>query len=328
MKTIVYSTKIVEKDLLISANHNKHDMVLIADDLNVSTTNLAAGKDAVVVFTSDDLAAPVIHKLSEIGVKYIVTRSAGTDHIDKEAAKKFGIKVANLPSYSPEAVAELGVALALTLSRQLIRADKQCRHFNFCLDRLVGFNFHGKTVGLVGLGHIGSATASIYNGLGCKVLGHDILHKNIKNVTMVDLQTLFRSSDIISLHTPLSPLTRHLINETSLLEMKDGVMIINTARGDLIDTKAALEALKSGKIGYLGLDVYEFEKGLFFEDHEVDGVRDALLSELMKFPNVLISPHQGFLTHEALKEIAMQTINILDRWDQQLTAPTIKNIEK
>jgi D-lactate dehydrogenase len=327
MKTIVYSTKIVEKALLISANHNKHDMVLTAEELNVDTSSYAAGKVAVVVFTNDDLAAPVIHKLSELGVKYIITRSVGTDHIDMEAAKTLGIKVANLPIYSPEAVAEHGVALALTLSRRLIRADKQCRHFNFNLDHLVGFNFQGKTVGLVGLGHIGAATASIYNGFGCKVIGYDIEPKNIKDVKMVDLHTLFHNSDIISLHSSLTIDTRHLINEETLLEMKDGVMIINTARGDLIKTKAALEALKNGKIGYLGLDVYEFEKGLFFEDHEVDGVRDALLSELMKYPNVLISPHQGFLTHEALQEIALQTINILDRWDQEQTPFKIKHYE-
>lgn len=318
MKAIVYSTKSVEKDLLIKANNNKHDITLISNALNTETSCYAKEKDAVVVFTSDDVNAPVINKLSALGIKYIITRSVGTDHIDKETAKKLGIEVANIPAYSPQAIAEHTVALALALSRHLIQANQQCRHFNFCLDHLTGFNFYGKTVGLIGLGHIGTATASIFNGLGCKVMGYDIQPHHIKNVEFVDLPTLYRESDIISLHTPLTPDTRHLINEATLLQMKNGVMIINTARGDLIKTTAALDALKSGKIGYLGLDVYEYEKGLFFEDHEADEVRDALLSKLMNYPNVLISPHQAFLTKEALEEIATQTINILDRWHQEL----------
>ncbi|MCX2452391.1 2-hydroxyacid dehydrogenase [Pedobacter sp. PLR] len=315
MKAIFYSTKSVEKDLLIKANHNKHEITLISNALNTETSCHSKEKDAVIVFTSDDVTAPVIHKLSALGVKYILTRSVGTDHIDLEAAKKLGIKVANIPVYSPQAIAEHTLALALALSRHLIQADQQCRQFNFCLDHLTGFNFYKKTVGLVGLGHVGTATASIFNGLGCKVLGYDIQSPDIKNVEMVDLDTLFRTSDVISLHIPLNPDTRHLINEATLLKMKNGVMIINTARGDLIKTSAVLDALKSGKIGYLGLDVYEYEKGLFFEDHEADEVRDALFSELMNYPNVLISPHQAFLTKESLEEIATHTINILDSWD-------------
>jgi D-lactate dehydrogenase len=319
MKAIFYSTKLVEKDLLIKANKEKHDITLISNTLNIQTACRAKEKDVVVVFTSDDVSASVLHKLSDLGVKYIITRSVGTDHIDTDTAKKLGIKTANIPAYSPQAIAEHAVALALALSRHLIQANQQCRHFNFCLDHLVGFNFYRKTVGLIGLGNIGTATASIFNGLGCRVLGYDIDRKNINNVEFVDLDTIYRESDIISLHTPLTPDTKYLINKVTLLKMKDGVMIINTARGDLIKTTAALDALKSGKIGYLGLDVYEYERGLFFEDHETDEFRDDLFSRLMKHPNVLISPHQAFLTKEALAEIANQTIGILDSWCRNST---------
>lgn len=317
MKAIFYSTKSVERDLLIKANNKKHDITLISNVLNTDTCNYAKDKDAVIVFTSDDVSAEVISKLSALGVIYIATRSVGTDHIDKEAAKKLGIKVANIPAYSPQAIAEHAVALALALSRHLIQANQQCRQFNFSLDHLTGFNFYGKTVGLIGLGHIGTATATIFSGFGCKVLGYDIQPQEIKNVELVDLDTLYRESDIISLHIPLTPYTNHLINEATLVKMKNGVMIINTARGNLIKTTAVLEALKSGKIGYLGLDVYEYEKGLYFENHDVDEIRDPLLSELMNYPNVLISPHQAFLTKEALEEIAIQTIKILDQWCEE-----------
>lgn len=326
MKAIIYSAKSVEKDLLIKANKEKHDLSFVSATLNTDTSCYAKEKDAVIVFTSDDVTAPVINKLSALGVKYIVTRSVGTDHIDRPAALKQGIKVANIPAYAPQAIAEHAVALALALSRHLVLANQQCHQFNFSLDHLTGFNFFGKTVGIIGLGRIGTATASIFNGLGCRVLGYDIEQKKITDVEFVDLDTLYRESDIISLHIPLTPDTVHFISETSLKKMKDGVMLINTARGDLIKTTAVLDALKSKKIGFLGLDVYEYEKGLFFEDHEADDVRDALFSELMRYPNVLISPHQAFLTKEALEEIATQTIAILNRWSKTTENVKIKAI--
>lgn len=314
MKVIFYSTKPAEKELIIKANKKKHDITFISATLNTETCKNAKEKDAVIVFTNDEVTASVIFQLSALGVKYIITRSVGTDHIDQETAKKYGIEVASIPAYSPQAIAEHAVALTLALSRHLIQADQQCREFNFSLDHLTGFNLYGKTVGLIGLGHVGTAIASIFHGLGCKILGYDILPKKVKYVKFVDLDTIYHQSDIISIHTPLTSDTRHLINEETILKMKTGVMIINTARGDIIKTTAVLAALKSGKIGYLGLDVYEYEKGLFFKDHEADGIRDALLSELMSYPNVLISPHQAFLTKEALEEIATRTINILDHW--------------
>lgn len=316
MKAIFYSTKEVEKMLVVKANKKKHEITFISDTLNSDTACSAAGNDAVVVFTNDDVTAPVVNKLAALGIKYIATRSVGTDHIDKVAAEQHGIKVSNIPAYSPQAIAEHAVALALALSRNLLIAHNRCHHYNFNLNGLTGFNFYGKTVGLIGLGHIGTAAAAIFNGLGCNVLGYDINPQNIANVTIVDLDTLYKESAVISLHVPLTAETKHIINASSIRKMKKGVMIINTARGGLIKTTDVLAGLKKGKIGYLGLDVYEFEKGLFFEDHEVDQVRDPLLSELMRYPNVLVTPHQAFLTHEALEEIAAQTIRILNSWDR------------
>lgn len=319
MKAIFYSTKEIEKDLMTKANKKRHEITFISKALDSDTVSYAAGNDAVVVFTNDNVAAPVVKKLAALGIKYIATRSVGTDHIDKEAAEREGIKVSNIPTYSPHAIAEHAVALAMVLSRHLIKANQQCHRYNFSLAGLTGFNFHGKTVGLIGLGHAGAATAAIFNGLGCRILGYDVKPQNINHVKMVGLDYLYKHSDIISLHLPLTPETEHLINAASIRKMKKGVMIINTARGGIIKTRDALDGLRKGKIGYLGLDVYEFEKGLFFEDHEDDRVRDPILCELMKYSNVVITPHQSFLTSEALQEIATKTIRILNRWERKMT---------
>lgn len=318
MKVVAYSIKPFEKEFLIRANQKKHDITLISNSLDIDTAAFAAGKDAVVIFTADDASAPVINKLADLGVKFITTRSAGTDHIDKEAAEKCGIKLANVPSYSPEAIAEHTVALVLALNRKLIKASEHGRNFDFRNDELIGFNLHGKTIGLIGVGQIGLAAAAVFKGFGCQVLGYDIDVKHAHDhVPFVSLEELLSRSDIISLHAPLTEKSRGMINKATIKQMKDGVMIINTARGALIRTSDALEALSSGKIGYLGLDVYEFEKGLFFEDHESDQKKDELLKQLMTHPNVLITPHQGYLTVEALEEIALQTIKNLDLWQQE-----------
>ncbi|MFB9843598.1 2-hydroxyacid dehydrogenase [Mucilaginibacter ginsenosidivorans] len=318
MKVVAYSIKPFEKEFLARANQKKHDITLISNPLGPETASFAAGKDAVLVFTNDDVSAGVIDKLADFGVKYIATRSSGTDHIDKGAAEKRGIRLANVPAYSPEAIAEHAVALALALNRKLIKADEQSHNFDFRLDNLIGFNFHGKTVGIIGLGKTGLAAAAIFNGFGCRVLGHDILPpKDAENIELTDLNKLFSESDIISIHVPLNDQTKHLVDKAAIALMKDGVMIVNTSRGALIQTTDVLNALDNGKIGYLGLDVYEFEKGLFFTDHEDDKQKDALLKRLMDHPNVLITPHQGFLTREALQEIANQTIINLDLWQQE-----------
>lgn len=315
MKVVAYSIKAFEKEFLAKANQKKHDITLISNPLSLETAAYAKGKDAIIVFANDDVSAPVINRLADLGISYISARCTGTDNIDKQAATLRGIKLANVPNYSPQAIAEHTVALALALSRHLVKADAHSHHFDFNLDGLVGFNFHGKTVGLIGLGNIGTATAAIFNGLGCKVIAYDKNEDTIgNNIQSVTLEELLNQSDVVSLHTPLTPETTHLINKVTIFLMKKGVMLLNTSRGGLINTADALEALEIGRIGYLGLDVYENEQGLFFEDHHNDDVKDHLLERLMRHTNVIITPHQAFLTNEALQQIADQTIKNLDLW--------------
>ncbi|MET3977461.1 D-lactate dehydrogenase [Mucilaginibacter sp. UYP25] len=318
MKAVAYSIRPFEKEYLAIANQKKHDITLISNPLNSDTTNYAEGKDAIIVFTNDEVNTAVIEKLAGLGIKYIITRSTGTDHIDKEAADKYNIKVSNVPSYSPQAIAEHSVALAFALNRRLIKADKNSHHFDFRNEELIGFNFAGKTVGIIGLGNTGLAAAKIYNGLGCKIVGYDpYFQAEAYDVQTVSLESLLSVSDIISLHLPLTAANKHFICEETLNRMKDGVMLINTSRGGLINTLDVLTALKTGKIGYLGLDVYEHEKGLFFEDHTNDQFKDTLLQMLMAYDNVLITPHQAYLTKEALQEIADQTIKNLDNLEMK-----------
>jgi len=313
MRAVAYSVRSFEELSLRKANNDKHDINYIPEALGPETVTDAEGMEAVIVFTNDDVSAPVIEKLAGMGVKYITTRSVGTDHFDKRAAEKYQIQLSSVPAYSPQAIAEHAVALAFALNRQLITSDHHSHHFDFRNDELIGFNFSGKTVGLIGLGNTGLAVARIFNGLGCHVIGYDLYFpEEATAVKSVDLETLLATADIISLHLPLTPSTKYLINKDSIGQMKNGVMLINTSRGGLINTIDVLEAVESGKIGYLGLDVYEHEKGLFFEDHQQDAVKDDLLMRLMAQKNVLVTPHQAYLTHEALQEIAEQTIKNLD----------------
>lgn len=318
MKVVAYSIKPFEKEYLAIANQKKHDITLISNALSLDTASYAAGKEAVIVVTNDDVSAKVIDKLAMLGIKYIVTRSTGTDQIDKAAADRNGIKWSNVPSYSPQAIAEHAVGLALALNRHLIEADRDSHHFDFRNDNLIGFNFSGKTVGLIGLGHTGLAVAKIYNGMGCKVIAFDPAFPcDTPEIESVTLEKLLAVSDIISLHLPLSASSRHLIDKTTLYQMKDGVMLINTSRGAIIKTVDVITALEKGKLGYLGLDVYEFEKGLFYEDHENDSFKDPLLEKLLTNKNVLITPHQAYLTKEALQEIADRTIKNLDLYSEE-----------
>jgi len=318
MKAVAYSIKSFEKEYLAKANQKKHEITLISNPLGPDTAIYAQGKDAVIVFTNDDVSAPVIERLSNLGVKFIVTRSAGTDHIDKEAAALHGIKIANVPAYSAEAIAEHSVALAFALNRHVVQADKHSHAFDFRNDDLVGFNFSGKTVGVIGLGNTGQAVAAIYKALGCQVLGYDIsLPRKLNHIKPVSLAELLSKADIITLHIPLTKDTEHFIRQETLDQMKDGVMLINTSRGMLIRTADVLSAIDSKKVGYLGLDVYEFEHGLFFENHQQDVIKDPLLQRLLDKPNVLVTPHQAYLTKEALQEIADQTIKSLDLWQQR-----------
>jgi D-lactate dehydrogenase len=325
MKAIVYSARKNEKDILMKANAGKHELTWYTAPLNDETARNAAGHQAVIVFVNDEVSCSVIAKLAALGIKYILTRSAGTDHIDFQAACSHQIEVKNVPDYSPYAVAEHTLALALALSRHLIEASRNCSAYDFSLNRLTGFNLHGKTVGIIGLGNIGKVTSKIFHGFGCKVIGYDNNPAaGAPGIKRVDFTDLLKQSDIISLHVPLNDATFHMISSESINSMKDGVMLINTARGALVTTTDVLDGLDSGKIGYYGADVYEFEKGLFFEDHETDQIRDDLLTRLMDHPNVLITPHQAFLTVEALADIAAQTIQSLDEWGSQLSRLKVK----
>ena len=329
MKVVAYSIKVFEKEFLAKANQKKHEITLISNPLSLETAAFAEGKDAAIVFTNDDVSAPVINKLATLGVKYIVTRSAGTDHIDKKAAAKKGIQVANVPVFSPQAVAEHALALALSLNRHLVDANNNAQQFDFRLDELIGFNLSSKTIGVIGLGNIGKAVSKIYNGFCSKVIGYDIdPNINLPGVTRVDFETLLKQADLISIHVPLTPDTKYLINQKTIGLMKNGVMLINTSRGAVIKTMDALRGLESGKIGYFGLDVYEYEKGLFFEDHKDAMIKDPLLEKLMHHPNVLVTPHQGFLTKEALVAISNETIKHLDLWQAEKQANEYLNVKQ
>ncbi|MFC0337847.1 D-lactate dehydrogenase [Kushneria avicenniae] len=281
--------------------------------LSQQTTALAEGSDAVCVFVNDVLDEGVLEALADMGVKAIVLRCAGFNNIDLDAAERLGFFVARVPAYSPEAVAEHALALAMTLNRHTHRAFNRVREGNFALDGLLGMTLQGKTVGIVGTGRIGLATARIFKGLGCRVLGSDPFpaeaFADLGEIVTVD--ALLSQSDIVSLHCPLLEATHHLINDASLARMKPGAMLINTSRGALIDTRAVIEALKSRQLGALGIDVYEQESGLFFQDHSSEIIDDDVFSRLMTFPNVLVTGHQGFFTAEALREIAQVTLNNL-----------------
>ena len=304
-----------EKSVLADANQKKHDITLISNPLGEETLAYAAGKEAVIVSANDTVSAPIINKLADIGIKYINTRSVGMDHIDADAAAKRNIKIANVPVYSPQAIAEHAVALVLSLNRHIIKANHDSHLFDFRLDGLMGFNLYGKTIGLIGVGNTGKAAAAIFNGFGCRVIGYDIVtHLDLEKIEQVSLDELLNQSDVISLHLPLTPDTKYIISTKTINLMKTGVMLINTSRGALIDTQEVLNALESGKIGYLGIDVYEHEKNLFYADHEHDEAKDPLLEKLMSHENVLVTPHQAFFTTEAVAQIAKQTISNLDKW--------------
>lgn len=327
MKAIAYSIKSFEKEFLAKSNQKRHEITLISNTLNIETAIFASGKTAVIVFTNDDVSAPVIDLLAEMGVRYIATRSAETDHIDLAAAVRHDIEVCNVSDFDPQAVAEHTLALALALSRKLILSDAHSHRYDFRNDELVGFNFSGKTVGIVGLGKIGQATARIFSGMGCKVIANDpFFQPDFLLAESVSLDDLLTRSDIISLHLPLNASTKHLINRQTLSRMKDRVMLINTSHGAIINSLHLLYAIESGKVGYLGMDVYEYEKGLFFEDHENDQVKEPLLRRFMQHNGVLITPHQGYLTYEALQSIADQTIANLDFFQTNLVINPDKNI--
>jgi len=318
MKVLVYSSKEFEIPYLEKANNKKHQLTFIKDVLSSKTAMMAVGYDAISIFSADEACFITIEKLKDFGVKYIGLRSVGHDNVNLRSASRLNIKVANVPAYSPYAIAEHAVALLLALNRKLIASNLRVRHYNFNLNNFVGFDLNKKTVGIIGTGKIGSVMCKIMHGFGCNLLGFDIQENSslssLYNLRYTTLKDLCEQSDIISLHVPLNSETQHLINEELISEMKEGVIIINTARGSVINTVDVIEGLKKGKIGALGIDVYENEKDIFFKDHSQDIPNDDLLMRLNALPNVLITGHHAFLTEEALTNIAGSTIYNIDCW--------------
>ncbi|MGY0627634.1 MAG: 2-hydroxyacid dehydrogenase, partial [Paraglaciecola chathamensis] len=287
--------------------------------LNENTVNLITDETAVCVFINDCLNANVLSGLKNKGVKFIALRSAGFNHVDLATAKKLGLIVTRVPAYSPYAVAEHAVALLMTLNRKIHRAHNRVREGNFSLNNLLGFDIHGKTVGVIGTGKIGQIFSKIMLGFGCHVLAHDV-ETNAEciaaGVNYVSLNDLLSRSDIISLHCPLNDETHHLINEDAINLMKPMVTLINTSRGKLIDTKAVIKALKAQRISLLGLDVYEEEEVLFFDDFSSSVIQDDVFARLLTFPNVLVTSHQAFFTQEALTRIAHVTLQNISEFEQ------------
>ncbi|MFN6499497.1 MAG: 2-hydroxyacid dehydrogenase [Nostoc sp. DedQUE01] len=317
MKVAVFSTKAYDRQFLSAVNSsNQHELVFFEPRLNRDTAILAAGFPAVCVFVHDQVDAPTLELLASGGTHLVVLRCAGFNNVDLQAAADLEVSVVRVPAYSPYGVAEHAVGLILSLNRKIHRAYNRVRESNFSLDGLLGFNLHQRTVGIIGTGKIGLILGQIMKGFGCQLLAYDV-YRNSELEALggkyVELPELFANSDVISLHCPLTPETHHLINAEAIEQIKPGVMLINTSRGALIDTQAVIEGLKSGKIGYLGVDVYEQESELFFEDLSGEIIQDDIFQRLTTFPNVLITGHQAFFTAEALHNIAQTTFaNITD----------------
>ncbi|PPL01661.1 2-hydroxyacid dehydrogenase [Parapedobacter indicus] len=322
MKVTFFSAKPYDKDFFGRLNETfGFDFIFYETHLGPHIVNAVEESDAVCAFVNDKLTAEVLRILADRGVKYIAMRCAGFNNIDLDAARQYGLRVCRVPAYSPEAVAEHALAMMLTLNRKTHKAYNRVREQNFSLNGLMGFNLHGKVIGIVGTGNIGKAFARIMRGFGCELLAYDLYEDDAlktAGVKYVPLSQLFNRADVISLHCPLTPDTNHLINRETLKLMKPRVMIINTSRGGLIDTAAVLEGLRSKHIGYLGIDVYEQEEKLFFRDLSQTILDDDAIQLLMSFPNVLVTGHQAFFTAEALEEIASTTLTNLSRLSQGL----------
>lgn len=317
MRVAVFSTKSYDRQFLAQLE-DRHEMRYIEPRLDRMTAPLAAGCEAACLFVNDKADRQALEGLAEAGVNHLALRSAGFNHVDLEAAKELGMRVARVPGYSPFAVAEHAVALILALDRRIHRAYARVREGNFSLEGLLGFDLRLRTVGIVGTGKIGHAVATILRGFGCRLLAYDVQQNPdclSLGVEYVDLDRLFSESDVITLHCPLTPDTYHMIDGPAIARMKPGVMIINTSRGALVDTPAAIEGLKSHRIGHLGLDVYEEEGDLFFEDQSDRVITDDVFSRLLTFPNVIVTGHQAFFTQNALSEIARVTGENLDAFE-------------
>ncbi len=332
MKIAVFSTKSYDRSYLEAANEDlNHELTFFEAKLDERTAPLAQGFPCVCVFVNDNLNAHVLLELQAGGTKLLALRSAGFNHVDLKAAHQLGISTVRVPAYSPHAVAEHTVALLMALNRKTHRAYNRVREGNFSLDGLLGFDLYGLTVGIIGTGQIGQAAARIFNGFGCKLLGYD-LYPNDACVELgmeyTELDDLFRRADIITLHAPLTPDTYHLINSDTLGLMKRGVTILNTSRGALIDAQAVLAGLKTGKISHLGLDVYEEEGDLFFEDLSDQIIQDDVFARLLTMPNVLITGHQGFFTEKALENIARTTLENVKEFEETGSSVNLVSAEK
>ena len=315
MNVALFGTQEFEKSPLETANDGKHKLTFIDTRLTPIVAKLAMGCDAVSCSGNGQVDAQTLTELKNLGVKIIATRSVGFNHIDLKKAAEISIPIVRVPEYSPFAIAEYAVGLLLTLNRKIHRAYNRVHELNFSLDGLVGFDLHGKTVGVIGTGRIGKNFAHIMHGFGCRVLANDQfpdLAWALKNeIEYVDRVSLLKLSDVISLHVPLSADNRHMIDKEALDLLKKTAILINTGRGALIDTHALISTLKNHAIAGACLDVYEEEAGVFFSDWSEFGINDDMLARLITFPDVLITSHQAFLTHEALKNIADTTIQSL-----------------
>jgi len=320
MRVAFFSTKPYDRRFFTASNEQHgFELTFFEPRLTPETLILVNGFDAVCVFVNDQLDADILKQLKSAGVKTIALRCAGFNNVDLKAAEEAGLQVVRVPAYSPYAVAEHTVGLMLTLNRRIHRAYNRVREGNFALDGLLGFDFHGKTVGVIGTGRTGALTAKILHGFGCKLLGSD-MRENPDclelGMTYMSVDELLAKADVVTLHCPLTPETEHLINEERVKKMKPGVMLINTSRGRVVDTKAVIEGLKSERIGSVGMDVYEEEADYFFEDLSNNVIADDVLARLLTFPNVLVTGHQAFFTREAMQAIADTTLNNLQEIDE------------
>jgi D-lactate dehydrogenase len=320
MRVALFSTKPYDRRFFDLANEKAaHDLVYRDERLSDSTFSLAAGCAGVCPFVNDKLDGACLEALARLGIRLVALRSAGFNHVDLAAAGALGITVARVPAYSPHAVAEHTLALILTLNRKTHRAYNRVREGNFALEGLLGFDLHGKTAGIVGTGKIGQVVAQILHGFGCQILACDPFPNpacEALGARYVAKDELFAASDIITLHCPLTPETHHLVDAEAIRRCKRGVMLVNTSRGAVIDTRAVIGGLKSGAIGHLALDVYEEEEDLFFLDRSADVIRDDVFARLLTFPNVLITGHQAFFTQEALAGIASATIDNISAFER------------
>ena len=320
MKVAVFSSKPYDEEYFGHANNGRHFLFFHNVAINSSTVSLAKDCDAVCCFVNDHLDSTVLHALAALNIYFVVLRCAGFNQVDLIAARQLGITVARVPEYSPHAVAEHALALILVLNRNLHRAYNRVRENDYSLNGLLGFDLVKKTVAVIGTGKIGQVFAHIMRGIGCNVVAYDPVPSPelmTEGIRYMPLDDIWAQADIISLHCPLNNDTQHLINADIIQKMKNGVMLINTGRGNLIDTRAVITGLKSKKIGYLGLDVYEEESELFFEDNSNKLLQDDVFARLLTFPNVVITGHQAFFTHEALTAISEITLANIDHFERK-----------